>query len=192
MGTKQEILKNNPVDTEVVNKVLESKIKDFNISKKTLENIATWCLNGEDEEKVRANLELTKREWNVLLSTCPEIVEIMQDSYLVADIVVAGTLYQTAIGGRKIKKQVPLKVKEYDDTGKVIGEHYDIITLEEELPPNGFLLKFLAENKMRDKFATANHNNKTKDFSKYIDNMTDEEKQAIILSQKGEISEKQN
>ena len=112
MGTKQEILKNNPVDTEVVNKVLESKIKDFNISKKTLENIATWCLNGEDEEKVRANLELTKREWNVLLATCPEIVEIMQDSYLVADIVVAGTLYQTAIGGRKIKKQVPLKVKE--------------------------------------------------------------------------------
>ncbi len=189
MGTKKEILENNPVDTKTVNEVITGKIKNFSLSKKTLENIATWCLNGEDEEKIKANLELTNKEWIILINACPEIIEIMQDSYLVADIVVAGTLYQTAIGGRKIKKQVPLKIKDYDDNGKVIRERYEIYTLEEELPPNGFLLKFLAENKMSDNFSSKNHNDRAKDYSKYITSMTDEEKQAIMLAKKGEVSE---
>ena len=189
MGTKQEILENNQVNIKVVNEVIEGKMKDFALTRKTLENIATWCLNGQDEERVKANLELTDKEWRVLINACPEIIEIMQDSYLVADIVVAGTLYQTAIGGRKIKKQVPLKVKEYDDSGKVIGEHYEIYTIEEELPPNGYLLKFLAENKLSDKFSSKNHDDKAKDYSKYITNMTEEEKKAIMLARQGQVSE---
>jgi len=121
------------------------------ISAKTIKNIAKWALNGSSVEEIANNLELSKKQFNTLCTLCPAIVYVMQNSRAMAEIVLVGTLYQRALGGR-IKKQQALKVKDYDDNGKVIGEHYEKVWLEEELPPEPSLLKYLAEKRLSEKF----------------------------------------
>lgn len=167
------------VDLDMVNQQLDNAgIEKLDISKKTLMNIGKWLLDGKSEFEIRQNLELSISEWNYLLKTCPAIVVVMQHSMAYADIVVGGTLFQTAIGGKVIKKKVPMKVHIYNDYGKVIGEKYELVEVEEVTQPNPYLLKFLAENKLSENFG-----NKKKDTSKEHDDiveaMTEEEIKAI-------------
>ena len=121
------------------------------VSKKTITNIAKWALNGASNKEIANNLELTDKQFRVLASICPVIMYVMQNSRELADIVVAGTLYDTAVGGKKFREEQLIKVKDYED-GRVVGEHIEKFTVEKELPPNPYLLKFLAENKLSEKF----------------------------------------
>lgn len=163
------------VDLDVVNHTLkEQGIENIDISKQTLVNIGKWILDGKSEQEIRNNLELSLQEWNFMLKTCPAIVVIMQHSTTYADMIVGGTLLQTAIGGKKIKKKIPMKVHDYNDNGKVIGEHYEMVEVEEETLPNPYLLKFLAENKLSETFGNKKRDN-DKEFRDVIENMTDEQ-----------------
>ena len=163
------------VDLDVVNHTLkEQGIENIDISKQTLINIGKWILDGKSELEIRNNLELTLQEWNFMLKTCPAIVVIMQHSTTYADMIVGGTLLQTAIGGKKIKKKIPMKVHDYNENGKVIGEHYEMVEVEEETLPNPYLLKFLAENKLSETFGNKKRDN-DKEFRDVIENMTDEQ-----------------
>lgn len=163
------------VDLDVVNHTLkEQGIDKIDISKQTLLNIGKWILDGKSELEIRNNLELTLQEWNFMLKTCPAIVVIMQHSTTYADMIVGGTLLQTAIGGKKIKKKIPMKVHDYNENGKVIGEHYEMVEVEEETLPNPYLLKFLAENKLSETFGNKKRDN-DKEFRDVIENMTDEQ-----------------
>lgn len=163
------------VDLDMVNNTLkEQGIENIEISKRTLLNIGKWILDGKSELEIRNNLELTLQEWNFMLKTCPAIVVIMQHSTTYADMIVGGTLLQTAIGGKKIKKKIPMKVHDYNENGKVIGEHYEMVETEEEAQPNPYLLKFLAENKLSETFGNKKRDN-DKEFRDVIENMTDEQ-----------------
>ena len=167
------------VDLESVNNALNNAgIEKLDISKKTLMNIGKWCLDGKSEFEIRQNLELTLQEWNYLLKTCPAIVVVMQHSMAYAEMVVGGTLFQTAIGGKKVKKKIPLKVHEYNEYGKVCGEHYELVEVEEETQPNPYLLKFLAENKLSEQFGNKKTDN-SKEYKDIIDTMTEDEIKAI-------------
>ena len=136
-------------DIGYINQLLKKgDVGDFQMSKSTLSNIAGWALNGDSDAEIRKRLDLNKHQWAILCTVCPTMVMIMQHSRAMADLVVAGSLFQTAIGGKRIKKQVPVKYKVYDENGKVEREEYKIVEIEEELPPNPMLLKFLAENKL--------------------------------------------
>lgn len=135
----------NKVKIKETNDMLEgTNIGDFKISKRTLENIAEWCLNGDTEFEIRQKLELNKNQWAILISACPDVLKIMEFGYAYADMVVGGSLLQVAIGGKKIKKQQIVKVGDYEN-GIKVGEHIEKVEIEEELPPNPLLLKFLAE-----------------------------------------------
>ena len=167
------------VDIDYVNNALDNAgIKTIDISQKTLMNIGKWCLDGKSEFEIRQNLELTIQEWNYLLKTCPAIVVVMQHSMAYAEMVVGGTLFQTAIGGKKVKKKIPLKVHEYNEYGKVCGEHYEMVEVEEETQPNPYLLKFLAENKLSEQFGNKKTDN-SKEYKDIIDTMTEDEIKAI-------------
>ena len=172
------------IDLPTVNKLLEStELADFEMNKSTITNIAEWCLNGESDNEIRQRLSLTKKQWAILVTVCPTLLIIMKDSRAMADVVIAGSLFQTAIGGKKIRKQTPVRVKEYNEKGLVCGEHYEVITVEEELPPNPLLLKFLAENKMSEKLGGA----KTIDenaYKKMVDSLTPEERATIEAMKK--------
>ena len=177
---KQELKKiTDTVDIETTNKVLElsEELKDFKLTERTLSNIAKWALDGKSQLEIAHNLELSKKEWLYLCKVCPSILLVMQHSQAYADIVVAGSLYQTAIGGHTIHKKVPIKIKEYDN-GRVIGEHVEIVEYDEIQPSNPYLLKYLAENKLSENFGKVKSDN-SKEHRDIIDVMSDEELKTI-------------
>ena len=177
---KQELKKiTDVVDIDMVNQIIgmSGEIENFSLSKKTLENIAKWALDGKSQFEIQQNLELTKSEWNYLLKVCPSILLVMQHSQAYADLVVAGTLYQTAIGGHTVKKKMPIKIKEYDN-GRVVGEHVEIIEYEETQPSNPYLLKYLAEHKLSENFGKEK-GDLSKEHREVIDVMSDEELKII-------------
>ena len=167
------------VDIETTNKVLDlsDEIEDFQITKKTLTNIAKWALDGKSQFEIAQNLELSKKEWQYLCKVCPTILLVMQHSQAYADLVVAGTLYQTAIGGHTIHKKIPMKIKEYDN-GRVVGEHIEYAEYEEVQPANPYLLKYLAENKLSENFGKVKTDN-SKEHREVVDVMSDEELRLI-------------
>ena len=177
---KQELSKiTDTVNIELTNQVIEmsEELQDFKLTKKTLNNIAKWALDGKSQFEIAQNLELSKKEWAYLCKVCPSILLVMQHSQAYADIVVAGTLYQTAIGGHTIHKKVPIKIKEYDD-GRVIGEHIEYAEYDEVQPANPYLLKYLAENKLSENFGKVKSDN-SKEHREVVDVMSEEELKII-------------
>lgn len=183
--TKKELKKElkkitDTVDIDFTNHIIDlsGELETFHLTKKTLENIAKWALDGKSQFEIRQNLELSKNEWNYLLKVCPSILLVMQHSQAYADLVVAGTLYQTAIGGHMIHKKMPIKIKEYNDYGKVVGEHVEYAEWDEVQPANPYLLKYLAENKLSEQFGKVKTDN-SKEHKEIIDVMTEEELKLI-------------
>lgn len=177
---KQELKKiTDTVDIDITNKVLDlsEEVKNFRLTKRTLENIAKWALDGKSQFEIRQNLELSDKEWAYLIKVCPAILLVMQHSQAYADIVVAGTLYQTAIGGHTIHRKQPIKIKEYDN-GRVIGEHIEYAEWDEVQPANPYLLKYLAENKLSENFGKTKIDN-SKEHREVVDVMSEEELKLI-------------
>ena len=157
------------IDYDFINNTIKLTGNDKEIglvSKKTLVNISKWALNGASQEEIAHNLELTKKQFETLCSLCPFVISIMQSSYAYLDIMVAGTLAERALGKYKVKKKQPMRVHDYDETGRVIGEHLEIAEWDEELPPEPNLLKFLAEHRLSEHFGE-----EKVDTSKEIKNM---------------------
>lgn len=189
MGSKVKDIVNkykDVVDIGFVNQIIEQsgELNDFEMNKSTIMNISEWALNGKSDDEIRQSLSLSKKQWDVLVHICPVLLLVMRDSRAMADMVIAGSLFQTAIGGKRIKRQVAKSVKEYDENGRVCGEHLETIELEEELPPNPILLKFLAENKLSEKFGGKKSDNNS-EFAKILDEMTPEQIALIEQAQKG-------
>ena len=177
---KEELNKiTDTVDIKFTNELIgmSGELEKFALTKKTLNNIAKWALDGKSQFEIAQNLELSKKEWNYLLKVCPAILFVMQHSQAYADVVVAGTLYQTAIGGHSIRKRTPIKIKEYDN-GRVVGEHIEIVEYDEVQEPNPYLLKYLAENKLSEQFGKAKTDN-SKEHREVVDVMSDEELRLI-------------
>ena len=177
---KEELNKiTDTVDIKFTNELIgmSGELEKFALTKKTLNNIAKWALDGKSQFEIAQNLELSKKEWNYLLKVCPAILFVMQHSQAYADVVVAGTLYQTAIGGHSIRKRTPIKIKEYDN-GRVVGEHVEIVEYDEVQEPNPYLLKYLAENKLSENFGKVKTDN-SKEHREVVDIMTEEELKVI-------------
>lgn len=144
------------INYDIVNKELELANVDENkfkkISKDTILNISKWALNGASDRDISENLDISENQFKLLCEICPVLVAVMQKSREMADIIITGSLVQTAIGGKMIRKQQLMKVGDYDENGCKIGEHIETHWVEEELPPNPLLLKFIAEHKLSEKF----------------------------------------
>lgn len=174
----KELAKN--VNIKTVNELLsQTELKDFEMNKSTIMNIAEWALNGNSDNEIRQKLSLTKNQWAILVTVCPTLLLVMKESRALADVVIAGSLFQTAVGGKTIRKQVPVKEKIYEwneKTGKswVVGEKTTIIEVEEELPPNPLLLKFLAEHKLSEKMGE-NPINQESNYKKMVEGLKPEE-----------------
>lgn len=178
----KELAKN--VDIKTVNQLLAStELKDFEMNKSTILNIAEWCLNGDSDTEIRKKLDLNKNQWAILVTVCPTLLMVMKDSRALADVVIAGSLFQTAIGGKTIRKQQLIRVKLYDEKGVVCGEKVEKHWVEEELPPNPLLLKFLAEHKMSEKLGDNPVNNEST-YKKIVESLTPEERALIEAMKK--------
>lgn len=164
----------NKVNIRTTNEVLKNTdVGDFKISKRVLENIAEWCLNGDSDDEIRKKVELTPKQWSILITVCPKVLDIMDHSRAYADIVLGGSLLQTAIGGKKIKKEQLVKVGDYEN-GVKVGEHIEKHIVEEELPPNPLLLKFLAERKLNEKLGE--QDKPLSSYREIVDNLSPEDR----------------
>ena len=164
----------NSVDMKLVNDCLaQTDLKDFEMTKQTILNISEWCLNGNSEREIAKKLSLNTHQWNVLCSVCPTLLIVMERSKQLAEVVLAGSLYQRAVGGKIIRKQQLVKVGDYEN-GVKIGEHIEKHWVEEELPPEPSLLKYLAEKKLNEKLGE-NANKDTSSHREIIDNMSKED-----------------
>lgn len=175
------------LDMGFVNEIIEAsgELNDFEMNKTTLLNIAEWALNGSSNDEIRKKLTLTERQWKILVATCPTLLCVMRDSRVLADTIVAGSLFQVAIGGKKIRKTVAKSVTEYDENGRPCGQHLETIELWEEMPPNVDALKFLATHKLSEKFG----NDKSKpddEMRRFVDNFTPEQLAVIEQARKSE------
>lgn len=164
------------IDIDTINRMIKiSGNKDLGeISKKTITNIAKWALNGSSNKEIASNLELTDSQFKVLVSICPVLMYVMQSSRELADIVITGALFDTAIGGKVIRKQQLVKIKDYTEDGRVIGEHLEKEWVAEELPPNPLLLKFLAEHKLSEKFGK-DKNDKDQEVVSIVNGLDDKD-----------------
>lgn len=156
---------------DIVNKAIEDSELNIEISKKTILNISKWALNGASDKDIRDNLELSANQFKLLCELCPVVVAVMQNSREMADILITGSLVQTAIGGKTYKEQQLMKINDYDDEGNKIGEHVETFWVEKELPPNPILLKFIAEHKLSEQFGgeKANKDNEIKSIVGTLD-----------------------
>lgn len=164
------------IDYDNVNKALKLADKDVGeVSKQTLKNIGKWALNGQDENEIAQNLEMTTKQFKTFMQLCPSVAYILAQGKEMANVIVAGSLLQTAIGGQIVRKQQLVKINDFDENGMKIGEHYERMWVEEELPPNPNLLKFIAEHKLNDKFGEEKSDDDGKKFKKTLENMSPEE-----------------
>lgn len=172
------------LDMDLINEMLTKKdIGDFEMNKTTIMNIAEWALNGSSNEEIRKKLDLNPKQWNLLVSICPTLIYVMKSSRALADTIIAGSLFQLAIGGKRVRKVVPKSVTEYGENGRPCGQHLETIEVWEELPPNGQALMFLAQHKLSENFGKEKET-KINDYGKLIDNMTPEEKAMIEIAKK--------
>lgn len=175
------------VNIPLVNKILENAefdLDEFRLTRNVIQNIGEWALNGNTENEIRRKLDLSKNQWSLLLTICPTLLLVMQYNASMADVIVAGSLFQTAIGGQVIKKQQPMRVRIYNENGRVCGERVEIVHYEEELPPNPTLLRFLATHKLNEKFGNKVENKEN--YREIIDTLTPEEMAMIKLATEGE------
>lgn len=165
------------IDLKSLNIQLDGKVNNLILTEKTLENIAKWALDGKSQTEIRNNLELTEYEWEYLKMTCPTMLLLMSKTTAYADIVIAGTLVQTAIGGVEYEEPTPIKVKLYEN-GKCVGEDVKIIKLPKKTQPNPDLLKFLSIHKLSENFSDKPKTS-SKEYREIVDNLSEEERQAI-------------
>lgn len=181
------------LDMDFINDIIEQngKLDDFEMNKTTLLNVAEWALNGSSNEEIRKKLDLSPTQWGILVSICPTLLLVMRDSRALADTIIAGSLFQTAIGGKRVRKTVAKSVTEYDERGKPCGQHLESIELWEELPPNGDLLKFLATHKLSEQFGDKK-NDSNEDMKKVLDTFTPEQLAIIEQAHKGEVLDEED
>ena len=56
------------VNIKTVNELLsQTELKDFEMNKSTISNIAEWALNGNSDNEIRQKLSLTKNQWAIFI-----------------------------------------------------------------------------------------------------------------------------
>lgn len=117
--------------------------------------IEDWARDGLTDEQIAYNMGIaysTFREW---LKKFSAISAVLKKGKEVVDAQVESALYRKAIGFKETVKK-PIKVKRiiYDDEGKKIGEHEEIVTVNEEIyiPPDTTAQIFWLKNRRPDKW----------------------------------------
>jgi 6-pyruvoyl-tetrahydropterin synthase len=169
------------IDLKTLNIQLKGEVNNFIMTEKTLENIAKWALDGKSQTEIRNNLELTEYEWEYLKNVCPAMLLVMSKSTSYADMVIAGTLFQTAVGNQEYEVEELVKIKDYNDDGKCIGEHIEHHTKKVRTQPNPDLLKFLSIHKLSENFSEKPKTD-SKEYKDVIATMSDDEKKAVLES----------
>ena len=130
-------------------KEMLEEFSDSELNKQTLKNIFDWSCDGKDEKEIAKFLSLSKKEFNELKCRYPEIVGVMAKGTVYASAQLSLNMYELAMGGRTIYKDVLATETIYDDNGKKVRTIQKPVKISYQLEPNFYANKFLLENKER-------------------------------------------
>ena len=133
--------------SQKVNKVKQKGNMYERYIQKNLDWIQDLYRNGAKDRQICELFNIGYTTYMNYLEDYPELAEVQRLGKEVTDAKVENALFNKIVGV-KIKKQVAVKLtdRNYDDEGKLIStvERIEVVTLEEEIPPDGNLaLKWL-------------------------------------------------
>lgn len=184
------------VETTDINTIEDYLDKDefkIKLSRKTIENVVRWSINGADTKEIAKNLELTEKQFNMLVAFCPALMWAMQEGSTLSELVITASAYQKAIGGKKRRREVlSYEVEtEYDSNGKITSQKKKPtkVVLWEEEPADSSLLKYFMENKQSDNFGESKKEIDEDRYKNIIRGMSENDKEALMVASKGELLE---
>ncbi|MCU7583617.1 terminase [Riemerella anatipestifer] len=104
-----------------------------------------FCLAGLTDAQMANLFEITEGTLNNWKNEHPEFLESIKKGKEEADANVASTLYKRALG-HKEKRQVPIKVKQYDEHDRQI-EKVEVVEVEDYYPPETSAQIFWLKNR---------------------------------------------
>lgn len=123
------------------------EFSDSELNKQTLKNIFDWACDGKSDKEIAKFMSLTKKEFEEMKAKYPEIIGVMAKGEVYANTQLALSMYELAVGGKTMYKQVLATETIYDDYGKKVKTVQKPITIKYQLEPNFYAQKFLMEHK---------------------------------------------
>ena len=124
--------------------------------------IVQWARNGLTRDEIAQNMNISRSTLAEWMKKCPDIADALKEARAYAHARVENALFRKAVGFSYIKQQpVKIKVKDRDESGKVLGTHEEteIIELEEYVPPDMGAIAFYLKNNIparyKDKWTNA-------------------------------------
>ena len=96
----------NNLSASYISNELKEEVSTRKFNKKTTENVVRWALKGASMREIAENLELSQKEFDVLLSSSPALMWALQKGEALAQVYLFMTSYEIAIVGKRVKKEV--------------------------------------------------------------------------------------
>lgn len=145
--------------------------KRLKITRKTLENVVKWSLNGSSQKEIASNLELSEKEFSTLLRVSPALMWALSKGEELAQIYLSATAYELAIGGKKIKREVLGTVREYDENGRIQKTYQVPVETSYELPPDTSMMKFLLTSHIKNRYGDLKKALEEEEMRKVVDSL---------------------
>jgi hypothetical protein len=154
-------------------------VKDEEI-KGTIRNIFNWSSEGKSEKEISQYLNMDLRDFKSLCKQYPIFLGAMSKGKAMAKMMVSASMYELAIGGKKIKKLVPVTTCEYNENGKMISKTTTYANVETELPPDFNAQKYILSRKDPKNWGDDVVIEEEKIYKKQIEPLTSEDKARLV------------
>lgn len=162
---------------QMANEYVENHVStDVNDTiKQVVHNVYLWASSGKNQKEIARYLNLSKKEFDEMLRKYPETLGAFAKGKEFANTMLSMSMYEMAIGKQTVRRQI-------------LNRDGEPIWLEEEIPANVRFnaLKFLLENQVPQTYGKHIVKADENDYAKAFANMSDEEKQALMLIEKKE------
>lgn len=166
----------NNLSASYISNELKEEVITRKFNKKTTENVVRWALKGASMREIAENLELSQKEFDVLLSSSPALMWALQKGEALAQVYLSMTAYEIAIGGKRVKKEVLSTIRERDENGRVVKEYQVPVEVSYELPPDSAMMKFLLQNHIPNRYGDIKKQKEDEEMRTIIDQLSDEDK----------------
>lgn len=145
---REEVVKDRVVKNKVNELIDNIGYEQLQVEASIVHNIARWVSSGmTDRDSLAYSLKITRKELDSWCVKYPEVIGAISIGEKVLNMKVGLTLGQIALGGYRTKKQIPIRLSEYNEYGRKIRDYVEVVTVEEETPPNFNAIKYILDNK---------------------------------------------
>ncbi|WP_062702205.1 hypothetical protein [Chryseobacterium indologenes] len=119
------------------------------------EQAYNYCLLGATDKQLAEFFDVCEATINNWKKDYPEFLEALRAGKEVADIMVAKSLYQNCMGAITTT-QKEVRIKQVDPKTKKLIDKVEIVTLQDQLPPDTNAIKFWLTNRQKSMWSIKN------------------------------------